>query len=76
MNDWNKEMLGYASTFKPLGDWANNAYDGKSFKMNSFWGDFNLNVQNMFAGKPANDAIADWYKKYATDAQLKKFAGF
>jgi raffinose/stachyose/melibiose transport system substrate-binding protein len=76
MNDWNKEMLGYASTFKPLGDWANHAYDGKSFKMNPFWGDFNLQVQNLFAGRPAKDAIADWYKKYAKDAELKKFAGF
>lgn len=74
-NDWNKEMQGYAALMPSYGDWANSVYDGEP-KLNPMWGDFNLQQQNMFAGKSAKDAMTDWYNKYSTDAKAKGFEGF
>ena len=75
MNAWNKEMQGYSAAIKPLCDWNNNSYDGKLL-LNPLWGDFNLQVQALFAGEPAKDAVAAWYKKYCDDAKAKGIAGF
>jgi len=75
MNDWNKEMKGYAATITPLCDWSNNSFDGKTV-MNPLWGDFNLQVQALFAGESAKVAVTAWYSKYAADAKAKGIAGF
>jgi raffinose/stachyose/melibiose transport system substrate-binding protein len=72
---WNKEMGEYGKTIKQYGDWTNSLYGGKP-TLNSFWGDFNLQAQGLFAGKSAQDSLKAWYTKYAIDAKAKKFPGF
>ena len=74
-NAWNKEMRGYSETITPLSDWSNNPFNGELL-LNPLWGDFNLQVQSLFAGQPAEEAITAWYKKYSEDAKAKGLAGF
>lgn len=68
MQDLGKTIPGY-------GDWANALYNGKAV-LNPFWGDFDLNVQSMFAGKTPEEAVSNWYKKYADDANARRVQGF
>lgn len=75
MSPWNEEMQQLAKEMPSYGDWANALYDGKPV-LNPFWGDFDLNVQSMFAGKTAEEAIDAWYSKYADDANAKRVEGF
>ena len=72
---WNKEMADLGRTVKQYGDWTNSLYAGKP-TLNSFWGDFNLQVQGLFAGKSARDSLNAWYTKYSIDAKAKKLPGF
>lgn len=72
---WNKEMAEYGKTIKQYGDWANSLYGGKP-TLNSFWGDFDKQVQGLFAGKSVKESLDAWYKKYAIDAKAKKIPGF
>ena len=44
--------------------------------MNPFFGDFDLRVQSMFSGKTAEEAVTEWYTKYAEDAKAKRVEGF
>ena len=75
MSSWNEEMTALTETFPTYGDWCNALYDGKP-KMNPFFGDFDLRVQSMFSGKTAEEAVTEWYPKYAEDAKAKRVEGF
>ncbi|MDC7235118.1 MAG: ABC transporter substrate-binding protein [Spirochaetales bacterium] len=74
-NSWNKEMRTYSETITPLSDWSNNPFNGELL-LNPLWGDFNLQVQSLFAGLPAEKAVEAWYKKYSQDAKAKGLSGF
>ena len=73
---WNAELAELTkSGTKVYGDWANALYDGVA-KLNPFWGDFNLQIQSLFAGKTTEEALNAWYAKYADDAKAKRVAEF
>lgn len=72
---WNKEMNDLTKKYPTYGDWANNLYDGKAI-MNKFWGDFDLQVQSMFSGKTAKDALKNWYATYFAAAKSQRLEGF
>lgn len=72
---WNQEMKGLAEQFPTYGDWCNNIYDGKA-TMNPFFGDFDLQVQSMFSGKTAEEALTNWHKVYSDAAKSKRLEGF
>ena len=72
---WNQEMQELSTQFPSYGDWANNLYNGKAI-MNKFWGDFDLQVQSMFSGKSAEEALIVWYKTYAAAAESQRLEGF
>lgn len=72
---WNEELNKLAETLPSYGDWCNALYDGEP-KMNAFFGDFDVRVQSMFAGKTAEEAVTEWYEKYAQDAKAKRVDGF
>ena len=49
----------------------------QTFKVTDlFFGDFDLRVQSMFSGKTAEEAVTEWYTKYAEDAKAKRVEGF
>ena len=75
MSSWNEEMTTLTETIPTYGDWCNALYDGEP-KMNPFFGDFDLRVQSMFSGKTAEEAVTEWYTKYAEDAKAKRVEGF
>lgn len=75
MSAWNEEMGELAKTLPSYGDWCNALYDGEP-KLNPFFGDFDLRVQSMFTGKTAEEAVTEWYEKYAEDAAAKRVEGF
>lgn len=75
MSAWNEEMGVLAQTLPSYGDWCNALYDGAP-KLNPFYGDFEWKVQAMFTGKTAEEAVTEWYTKYAEDAKAKRVEGF
>lgn len=75
MSEWNEEMSSLSETLPSYGDWCNALYDGEP-KMNPFYGDFEWKVQAMFTGKTAEEAVTEWYTKYAEDAKAKRVDGF
>ncbi len=72
---WNQELKELTSQFPTHGDWCNNLYDGVAI-MNKFFGDFELQVQTMFSGKTAEEALTNWYNAYASAAKSQRLEGF
>lgn len=75
MSPWNAELGELTQSLPSYGDWCNALYDGEP-KLNPFFGDFDLRVQSMFTGKTAEEAVTEWYTKYAEDAKAKRVEGF
>lgn len=75
MSPWNQEMQEIAKELPSYGDLFNALYDGEAI-LNPLWGDFDLQVQSMFSGKTPEEAISNWYSKYADDAKAKRMEGF
>ena len=75
MSSWNEELAQLAENLPSYGDWCNALYDGVP-KLNPFFGEFDLRVQSMFTGKSTEEAVTEWYDKYAEDAKAKRVDGF
>lgn len=70
MSPWNEEMSALAEVYPTYDAFTTQLWAGE------FWGDFNLHVQNLVAGKDPVECITAWYNAYATEMQAKRAPGF
>lgn len=73
MSAWNKELSGMG--LPAHGDFMNALYNGQP-KLNALFGDFNLQIQSIFAGKTTDEALDAWYLRYCEDMKARRVEGF